>query len=482
MKTKIILLFLILVGFFYRIYGLTNKYSFWSDESHVAIFARAISETGKPILRNGYHTGAYQWFLYWISAISVKVFGLNEFAARFPSIVFGVLSILVVYLLGKELFNKKVGLLAAFLTTFLKIEILWSRQARPYQVLQFFYLLGAYFIYKLGNNKELEIKNLLGFLISGALAFLTHGLGLVVLFNGLLFLLITSFTKFKKWFLAGLPVFLGGLFLLHQLVLKSFAQIGKANNLFYYRVFFTHNYLLLTILAGIGGLFLLTKKEHRKFLLFVIFLGMQSFIVSFLLGQAFIRYFYIVFPFIILLAIYGLISLARIPKQNFLKKGLLFLLSMTLILGTKEKFAFWPQKTYSLNEDMQEVPEVDWKKIYQIVRKRLKVNPKAVLITNWNDLPVWYLGEGELDYLIRKDNRRVDPLSGAKFTNSLDKLKKLIKNEKSGLIVLDSWDDRVPDGVREYCHQNLKRELEVDRLYPIQPRYWTVWVYSWGLD
>ena len=65
--------------------------------------------------------------------------------------------------------------------------------------------------------------------------------------------------------------------------------------------------------------------------------------------------------------------------------------------------------------------------------------------------------------------------------NSLDKFMNLLKTHKKGFFVLDSWDNIVPDDIREYCHKNLKRELEVDRLYPVQPRYWTVWVYSWGL-
>ena len=145
---------LMAIGFWYRIYGLNNNNSFWTDENHLAIFARAILEKGKPILANGYSTGTYQWLQYWLSAISARIFGLNEFAIRFPSVIFGVLTIWAVYLLGKELFNKNIGLVAAALITFLKIEILWSRQARPYQALQFFFVLGAWFIYKLAKEEK----------------------------------------------------------------------------------------------------------------------------------------------------------------------------------------------------------------------------------------------------------------------------------------------------------------------------------------
>jgi hypothetical protein len=61
---KLVLLALLGVGFFYRLYGLNANYSFWTDENHVAIFARAILERGRPVLLNGYLTGIYQWLQY----------------------------------------------------------------------------------------------------------------------------------------------------------------------------------------------------------------------------------------------------------------------------------------------------------------------------------------------------------------------------------------------------------------------------------
>jgi len=489
MKVKIVLFFLIITGFFYRLSGLGNNYSFWSDEAHAAAFARAIIERGKPVLANGYHTGAYQWLLYWLSAISAKVFGLNEFALRFPSVVFGVLVIWAVYLLGKELFNKKIGLLAVFLTTFLKIEILMSRQARPYQPLQFFYLLGAYFVYKVAKSKKLEIKNFLGFLSCGILATLFHQMGLMVFVCGLLFLCLTNFPKLKKSIVLTLVVLLVSLVVFWGEIKLVIRYFGSINNLFYYRVFLTHNYLFLSLLAGIGGLRLWFKKETGKIVLFLIFLGIQLLAVSFFSSQPFSRYLYPVFPFIVLLAAYGVAEIIRLvdfvffasPRRNF-ETSLLVVAIVLLVFGMKDKFAFLPQKTYSLNEDMQEVPEVDWKKIYQLVGERLKTDPEAVLITNWNDLPIWHLGEGTLDYLARKDSREVDPVSGAKMVDSLGEFQKIVESRKSGLVILDSWDDWVPEGVREYCRDNLKKELEVDRLYEKQPRYWPVNVYSWGME
>jgi 4-amino-4-deoxy-L-arabinose transferase-like glycosyltransferase len=50
--------------------------------------------------------------MYWLTAASLAVFGQNEFAARFWCAVFGVLTVGVVYLIGKEWKNERTGLLS----------------------------------------------------------------------------------------------------------------------------------------------------------------------------------------------------------------------------------------------------------------------------------------------------------------------------------------------------------------------------------
>ena len=43
---------------------------------------------------------------FWLQVISMKAFGISEFAARFPNAVFGILTLISVYLIGKK--EKKV--------------------------------------------------------------------------------------------------------------------------------------------------------------------------------------------------------------------------------------------------------------------------------------------------------------------------------------------------------------------------------------
>jgi 4-amino-4-deoxy-L-arabinose transferase-like glycosyltransferase len=49
----------------------------------------------------------------WLQALSMKVFGINEFAARFPNAVMGIITLLTFYFLGKRLIDARFGLLWA---------------------------------------------------------------------------------------------------------------------------------------------------------------------------------------------------------------------------------------------------------------------------------------------------------------------------------------------------------------------------------
>lgn len=47
---------------------------------------------------------------FWLQAVSMKIFGINEFAARFPNAVCGLLTLLVLYRCGKSLLGNKFGI------------------------------------------------------------------------------------------------------------------------------------------------------------------------------------------------------------------------------------------------------------------------------------------------------------------------------------------------------------------------------------
>lgn len=98
----------------------------------------------------------------YLSIIPVKIFGLNEFAVRFPSAVLGVLTVLLTYFLTKRIFwNSKYNkLYALFSSLFLAISswhIMLSRAAFEANVATFFIVCGIWLFLKGMQEKKWHI-------------------------------------------------------------------------------------------------------------------------------------------------------------------------------------------------------------------------------------------------------------------------------------------------------------------------------------
>jgi len=52
---------------------------------------------------------------FWLQALSMEIFGINEFAARFPNALAGVITLWLLYTLGKKLYSPKFGLIWSLL-------------------------------------------------------------------------------------------------------------------------------------------------------------------------------------------------------------------------------------------------------------------------------------------------------------------------------------------------------------------------------
>ena len=113
-KSHFTLIFILLVALVLRFYQLgTNPPSLTWDEVAWGYNAYSLGLDGRDefgaILPYSYleSFGDFKPPLYaYLGIIPVALFGLNEFATRFPSAFFGVLSVLVAYLLTKIIFHK----------------------------------------------------------------------------------------------------------------------------------------------------------------------------------------------------------------------------------------------------------------------------------------------------------------------------------------------------------------------------------------
>ncbi|MFH1507428.1 MAG: glycosyltransferase family 39 protein [Candidatus Omnitrophota bacterium] len=172
------------VGTFFRFYKLTSK-SLWYDEACSLSF---VYYDWSTILYHRYMSRPlYFIFLrFWVS-----LFGQSEFSTRSLSVILGVLSILLIYRLGKLLFNKNVGLISASILSLSGYHIYYSQQLRNYSFFVFLGILSMIvFIKALRKKKHFLVFIytitsilLLGSHPFGIFAFLTQGVFLSIFYK-----------------------------------------------------------------------------------------------------------------------------------------------------------------------------------------------------------------------------------------------------------------------------------------------------------
>jgi hypothetical protein len=129
---------------------------------------------------------------FWMQALSMKVFGVNEFAARFPNAVIGILTLLTLYLVGKRLYDEKFGLIWAlsYLGSFLPHLYFKSGIIDPF--FNFFIFLSVIFLAK--SIKETGGKKGFKYALSGGIA-----IGLATLTKGPVGLLVAGLSVTVYW-------------------------------------------------------------------------------------------------------------------------------------------------------------------------------------------------------------------------------------------------------------------------------------------
>ncbi len=87
------------------------------DEGRYAEIPREMLESGDFITPYLNYVKYFEKppLIYWLNALSMKLFGQNEFAARLPSALCGILTILFIYHLGRTLFGRRQGMAAALI-------------------------------------------------------------------------------------------------------------------------------------------------------------------------------------------------------------------------------------------------------------------------------------------------------------------------------------------------------------------------------
>jgi hypothetical protein len=119
--------------------------SLWIDEGYSNLTALLISHRGIPLYDSGYFDGSYLFF-HFLQAGVFAVFGYSDVISRLLPFTFGIAALALVYLVGREIFDRRVGAAAAALSALSYPYLIAITQARYYAVLIFLYLLGIWLI------------------------------------------------------------------------------------------------------------------------------------------------------------------------------------------------------------------------------------------------------------------------------------------------------------------------------------------------
>jgi len=201
-QSNLYLTIIILSGIFFFIPFLGRVHLFDWDEINFAESAREMIVTGN------YHRVQINFqpfwekppFFFWLQVGAMKLFGVNEFAARFPNAIFGIITLVTFFLIGKKYKSPQFGFIWAisYLGTFLPHLYFKSGIIDP--IFNYFIFLGIYFMFldvrgEIWKNK-LVYPALAGLFIG--LATLTKGpVGLLVFL--LTFFAYFIFSRFKNF-------------------------------------------------------------------------------------------------------------------------------------------------------------------------------------------------------------------------------------------------------------------------------------------
>lgn len=305
------LLLIILIGAVLRFYRLGYS-SFGIDEVYT------IYET-----THGFVSPVHPPLSFAVLYPFMTIFGISELTARVPACLFGIGTIPLVYLLGKQIFGRGEGLIASFIVATSFWHIALSQEARMYTQLTFFVVAALYFFLEAVENGRLKT-----FLISTVflvLAFYTHYTAILLLPVMFSHMLISRQLK-KEFYRAGtclaiftvlsLPLILSFVGGFEFKTSESRWGLLDASSLFFVLYEFKLG-ISLSLVSSLGVVYILVKRNIRGYLL-VLYAAIPLLVFSLLIFNANVqsRYLLFTFPAYALLASYVLMELHRNLKSK----------------------------------------------------------------------------------------------------------------------------------------------------------------------
>lgn len=185
LSRNLVFLALMLLAFAVRVYRLDAQ-SLWYDEAVSAqVAAKGLAELTRWTA-NDIQPPLY----YYVLSGWTRVAGRSEWALRFPSAFFGVLSVALIWALGRRTFGQSsggrlaggrlAGALAALLAAISPLYIYYGQEARMYTQLVCFAALAGYTLWRAHETNH--VRWWLAFVLAAVAALYTHYFALFLLF------------------------------------------------------------------------------------------------------------------------------------------------------------------------------------------------------------------------------------------------------------------------------------------------------------
>ncbi len=413
-------LFLILVlVLFFRLKGLAIR-DIWYDE------ALDVIQSEKSLLQitHDVPTPIHYYFVHFF-----LWFGRSTFILGLPSVLFGLGSVYLLFLIGKKILDKNLGLIAAFLMAISPMHIEFSQQILHYSYFAFFTLLALLFYLDFIlaiSQKKIKWKSLGLFILFSLLNFLTHVPALLVFlieFVFLFYFLIANyqvFKKYKKYMLFLVPIlifiiysvfFFNNGYYWYSVIADNLKfnvttpiQLGfslskqlETASLSFNLPFFVAMFswfglgagfrLLVYFLLFLVGLWVFVKNRKYNLLSFFLIWIILPFVYLYFVRLEHWfeeKYFIFIIPVYLLIIAEGIIYISSYLKQNFLKYLLLFFIFCLALNPIKIRTTYG----FPVKEDSH----YSWRAVYNYLQQNMKTGDRVFVRRGEGVMPQFYFG------------------------------------------------------------------------------------------
>jgi 4-amino-4-deoxy-L-arabinose transferase-like glycosyltransferase len=203
---------LVLTAFFFLLLGIVNLYD-W-DEANFAEIAREMIVTKNYLQPQINYLPFYEKppVFIWMQVASMKLFGINEFAARFPNACLGIIVAITLFLIGRKERDWKFGFiwLMCYMGSFLPFMYFRTGLIDPW--FNYFMFLSFYFYYLGVKSTKYKAQSIVASAMFLGLAVQTKGPAAMIIVYGSLgviwivsrFKYYLGFWKSIAWFICSL--------------------------------------------------------------------------------------------------------------------------------------------------------------------------------------------------------------------------------------------------------------------------------------